>query len=240
MTRRFDTLGPAGLFPLLGACAALLSACGTGWGMAVPADVVGTSDELPVKNRSSWSGALANESFELGSYKVADVDRKWNSTRSSSLFGFDSKKTQGGYGYKLTGGSVPLVGGCATESAQKGASLGGGLEFSKLVAKLGCSCKGERGEATLTLDASTTQQFSGEVKGEGYRHRIAAITARENGRMPSRDPLGYRVDGEGPIGAVGVVKPGRVWLSKALDAQQREELACLFAGLMLYEPPKER
>jgi hypothetical protein len=208
--------------------------------MALPHDVTGVSDELPITGRSAWSGALADESFGMGSYRVADVDRKWNSTSRSSAFGFDASRTQGGYGYKLKSQGAELTAGCATEQREKSANLGGGLEFSKLVAKLGCFCADDRSEASLAIDASTTAEFAGVVKGADYSYRITAITERENGRMRSHDPLGYRVDGEGPVAAVGVVKPGRVWLSKTLPERTREELACLFAGLMLYEPPKDR
>lgn len=221
------------------AVGALAGGCGGGWGMAAPLDVTNISDELPVKNRSSWSGALANESFELGSYKVSDVDRKWNSTSSVSFFGYDASRTKGGYGYELVTAESTLAAGCITEAASNGHDLGGGVSFSKQVAKLGCRCADDHGEASLSLDAATGQQYGGELKGSGYSYRITAITARENGRMASSDPLGYRVDGEGPIGAVGVVKPGRVWLAKALPARTHAELACLFAGLMLYEPPKD-
>src|SRR5262245_31464643 len=59
----------------------LVSACGAAH-MALPADVAQASEEVPITDRSSWSGALADESFGLGPYKVTDVDRKWDSTRS--------------------------------------------------------------------------------------------------------------------------------------------------------------
>jgi len=233
MRTKFSVVGGAVL-------AASLGGCGGGWSMAVPHDVTSVSDELPITERSAWSGALADESFNMGSYRVKDVDRKWNSTNRTSAFGFDASRTQGGYGYKFKSQGAELTAGCATEQREKSANLGGGLEFSKLVAKLGCFCADDRSEASLSLDASTTAQFAGMVKGADYSYRITAITERENGRMQSHDPLGYRVDGEGPLAAVGVVKPGRVWLSKALPERTRDELACLFAGLMLYEPPKDR
>jgi hypothetical protein len=34
--------------------------------------------------------------------------------------------------------------------------------------------------------------------------------------------------------------PGRVWISKALESTAREQVACLFAGLLLYQPAKDR
>jgi hypothetical protein len=59
---------------------------------------------------------------------------------------------------------------------------------------------------------------------------LAALLSACGAGWACRDPPGYRLDGEDPIGAVGVAKPGRVWLSKALDERQRDDLACLFAG----------
>src|SRR5262245_54543058 len=87
----------------------LVSACGAAH-MALPADVAQASEEVPITDRSSWSGALVDESFGLGPYKVTDVDRKWDSTRSSSLFGVDRSKTTGGYAFKLAGKDVALDG----------------------------------------------------------------------------------------------------------------------------------
>jgi hypothetical protein len=212
--------------------------CGGGWGMAVPADVAQHSEELAIQDRSSWSGALVDEAFGLGPYKVSDVDRKWSSTRTSTLFAFSDSRTRGGYGYKLNAQDVAWQGECVTEQNEQNQQLGEGAEFSSVVAKLGCTCRTEQAEATLFLDASTTRQYHGTLKGPEYTYRITALTERDNGRMSPHDPLGYRVDGEGPVGAVGVVKPGRVWLAKGLAEPVRQQLACLFAGLLLYMPPE--
>src|SRR4051794_29736525 len=55
--------------------------------MAVPSDVGSASDEIPISDRSSMSGALVDESFKMGPYKVVDVSRKWNSSSKSSFLG---------------------------------------------------------------------------------------------------------------------------------------------------------
>lgn len=212
--------------------------CGGGWGMAVPADVAQQAEELPIQDRSSWSGALVDESFRLGPYKVSDVDRKWNSTRTQELFEFADSRTTGGFGYKLNAQDATLEGQCATENREQSQQLGDGAEFSNVVAKLGCACRDAQGEATLLLDGSTATQYGGQLKGPDFAYQVTALTQRDNGRMASHDPLGYRIDGEGPIGAVGVVKPGRVWLAKSLAEPARRQLACLFAGLLLYMPPE--
>ena len=41
----------------------------------------------------------------------------------------------------------------------------------------------------------------------------------------------------GSKGAVEVLKPGRVWFAKDIEGAERQELACLYVGLMLYMPP---
>ena len=69
-------------------------------------------------------------------------------------------------------------------------------------------------------------------------YAIVALYDRE-GTLSDGEPSGYRVDGEGPLGAVEVLKPGRVWLAKSVAVAERAELACLFAGLMLYMPPRD-
>jgi hypothetical protein len=47
---------------------------------------------------------------------------------------------------------------------------------------------------------------------------------------------GFRADLDGrPLGAVEVLHPGRIWLSRSLDDTERRQLGCLFAALMLYD-----
>ena len=70
---------------------------------------------------------------------------------------------------------------------------------------------------------------------------VSACGNERDGGGSSHDPTGYRVDGgEAPLGAVDVMGKGRVWQSKALEGRARDDLACLFAGLLLYKPPTDR
>lgn len=208
--------------------------------MAVPADITTASEELAITERSSWTGALADESFNLGPYKVVDVDRKWNSKRTSSLGAFESTRSSGGYSWKLTGGESELSGVCETENRGKNADLGDGLSFGSSVANLGCSCNDATARAELLLQASTAQGYDGAFKRSTDSAHVRAIIEREGGGESS-DPTGYRVDGDSaPLGAVDVMGKGRVWISKTLQGRERAELACVFAGLLLYQAPKER
>jgi hypothetical protein len=217
----------------------ILVACATAR-MALPADVALASEELPITDRSGWSGALADETFGLGPYKVEEVDRKWDSKSTTSFGSMDSSKTSGGYSFKLTGAGAQLSGQCATESRQKSGDIGGGWSFGSNVAKLGCSCHDGAANAELWLEAATGSGYEGMFKSaEGEAH-VLAIHEREGG-SPSSEPTGYRIDGsETTLGAVDVMGKGRVWISKTLEGRARADVACLFAGLLLYLPPKDR
>jgi hypothetical protein len=217
----------------------LMTGC-TAARMAVPADVAQASQELAITDRSSWSGALADESFGMGPYKITEVDRKWNSTHSGSIFGSESSKTGGGYAFKFVDGGTTLVGTCATEDREKSANLGGGWEFSAMVAKLGCTCSDANGSANVVLQASTTDTYEGTLTSANTEYHVLAINERDGGGS-SHNPTGYRVDGkDAPAGAVDVMGKGRVWLSKTVEGRARADLSCLFAGLLLYQPPKDR
>ena len=54
------------------------------------------------------------------------------------------------------------------------------------------------------------------------------------------DAGGYRVDAAGPVATTDVLYPGIVWLNKMLDSNEREDLTCIFAGLMLYQGKKDK
>jgi hypothetical protein len=208
--------------------------------MAVPGDIVTISEELTITDRSSWTGALADESFNLGSFKVADVDRKWNSKRTTSLGAMESTRSSGGYRFKLSGGALELSGLCETENRGRAADLGDGVSFGSMVAKLGCSCSDATASAELLLEASTAEGYGGALKRSTDTVHVRAVNEREGGGVSS-NPTGYRVDGVGaPLGAVDVLGKGRVWISKALRGRERAELACLFAGLLLYQTTDAR
>lgn len=222
------------------ACLVLAAGCGGGWGMMQPTDVIQASEELPIRDRSSWSGSMVDESFGLGSYKVADVDRKWTSSSSQSYFSFESTNITGGYAFKVLDGEQKLKGECATETSDKSKNLGGGAALSNVASKLGCRCADGGTAATLTVQTSTGNQYEGQLVAPEMDFKVAGIHQRARGSSTS-DAMGYRVDSAtGPIGAVELKKPGRVWISKAVEGSARQQIACLFAGLLLYNPPTDR
>jgi hypothetical protein len=207
--------------------------------MMVPPEVAHDSEVVPATGRSSMSGALANESFKLGKLSIEDVDRKWDSGSSLSVLGFSKDNTEGGHSYKVTGAGAPLAGGCVTEKGSKSLSLGSGMSVGTSFAKLGCSCKGEGEPTKVVIAADDNGRYDGELKTRSGSYRVSAINEAQ-GMISNGQPAGYRVDGDSPRGAVEVLKPGRVWFAKDLSDDERNDLACLYVGLMLYMPPRER
>jgi hypothetical protein len=217
------------------ACA--LCACTTAH-MVVPPEVAKDSEMVAATERSSMSGAFANESFKLGKLSIDDVDRKWDSGSSVGVLGFSADKTQGGYSYKVKGEGVELSGGCVTEKGAKSMSFGGGMSVGSSFAKLGCTCSGVGEPTKVVVSAGTNNRYSGELQTHNGTYHVVAINEAE-GMISNGQPTGYRVDGESPRGAVEVLKPGRVWFARDVEEAERTDLACLYIGLMLYLPPSD-
>lgn len=217
----------------------LLSAAGCSTAhMVVPSDIAGT-EMIEVTERSSFTGSLADESFKLGPYDITDVDRDWNSTSSIGVFGFESEKTTSGYAFHVKRAGSDVKAGCATESGGDSTSIGGGIEISgSSFAKLGCTCGDAASGVKVVVSAQNEKEYGGELVTRNGKYRITAIY-EANGMISNGDPAGYRIDGESAIGAVEVLRPGRAYFKKGLPNDEHADLACLYAGLLLYQPPKD-
>jgi len=197
--------------------------------MAVPPGVAETSEVLQVTDRSDWSGGLTDESFKLGKYAVKDVDRDWDSETGFSAGPFGNKKATAGFKYQLAGGGPTLKGTCASETKQKSWSLGSEVRWGDTT--VACSCQGGGDDATLTWSEDKS-----EVTVSGTTYELQAIYETDGGAQVS-EPVGFSARAGGYLGAVEVSRPGRVWLEKGLDPKAKAQASCLFAGLMLYQPP---
>jgi hypothetical protein len=217
---------------------ALCAACSSPK-MAVPPDVASGSEVMEVTDRSAWSGALADEGFRLGPYKVTDVDHKWDSSSGWGVGAFSKEKTAGGYKFTFSAGKTSLVGKCATEAKDTNIGLGSGMALDFKKAKLGCSCEAGGALSSVVLQGDG-EKFTGELDAApSDKYMVKSVHAIEGGSDQGK-PSGYRVDGDAPVGAVEVMFPGRVWLKKGLSDEQRAEVSCLFAGLILYKPPEDK
>jgi len=205
--------------------------------MAVPQDVGKTSDEIVISDRSGMSGALVDESFTMGPYRVTDVSRKWDSTSSSTVAGVSSTDAKGGFTFGVKAPQGELKGTCASHQADKSVGLLGGT-FGTQNYDVICQCGGAT-QAAFTISADTTSHYKGTVTAGSTSYAIAGVYTDDKGST-SGSPIGYEVRGTDPVGAVEVSGKGRVWLSKTLDPGARADVACLFAGLLLYKPPASK
>ena len=231
---------PAAFMVLLISFIGLLSGCSTTMQMQVPKDISDASDVIAATERSMWSGAMADETFTLGEYKVISVDRDWDSTSSDTVsiskLDMKSGNTKGGYAFQFKTSTGLLNGECSAKASEE--SLGmSGFKVEKRQFNLNCVCEGGKKEvAAVKVQANDMDNYTGTLTTHGKSYKVVSIKERE-GAM-SMGASGYRVDGDKPVGAVEVLKPGRVWLGKHLPASEKTGLACSFAGLMLYLPPE--
>jgi hypothetical protein len=206
--------------------------------MVVPPDVGPATDPVPVIGHTQSSGMFVNEDFKIGDFAVANVSRGGKSTSKFGAFGGFKSDSSTGYSFDLKQGSDSLHGECVSEASEGGFTLGG-LTASNKMAKLGCACGNDAAPAAnVVMSSSTTSDYGGTMKAGDASYQVKAIDDRQGG-LSSGGPAGYRVDGSGVIAAVDVLGPGRVWIAKGLDDQQRKDVTCVLAGLMLYKPPKK-
>lgn len=227
---------------LLGLCLIAAGAVGcTQMRMAAPPELNQDMDELKVEGRSMASGAFVNEDFKIAPYEVANVSRGAKHTSKFGAFGAFKSDSESGYSFDFKSADKTIHGECTAEAGEKGFSLGGGGSISKTTAKLGCACGNESAPTASVVMAAETggNGYGGTLKARADSFQLKAIYEREGGLMSDGRPAGYRVDGQGIVAAVDVLGKGRVWVQKKLGPEQRGDLACVFAGLLLYKPPKE-
>jgi hypothetical protein len=209
--------------------------------MVPPQDVARGSQVLEVADRSSMSGSLVNESFKLGSFAVTDVDRDWNKKSGFSVAGYSNDTTTTGYSFKLKGGDAAWNGSCASSANDKGVHvMGGSVDWGKT--KITCECKQGGASASIVLNSGSPESnknAAGELGVGDAKYKVSAVNDTDKSNLGS-GAAGFRFDGDdGAIGAVEVLHPGRLWLQPRLPEAQRLPVACLSAGLMLYQPPSE-
>lgn len=209
--------------------------------MVAPKDVSDGSQVLEVVDRSMASGALVDESFKLGSYAVADVDRDWNSSKSSGFGGFSKETTTTGYTFKLNAGGDSWAGICGSEAKKSSTAMLGG-EASWGSTTLKCECK--LGDVTFASEMkaaspSSNKKMEGSLTGANAKYEVSVVNDTDKTNLTG-SPAGFRFDtADGPVGAVEVLRPGRVWLNARLPEASRPGVACIAAGMMLYVPPSD-
>lgn len=216
--------------------------------MVPPADVEATSDALEATERSSFTGAWVDESFRVGPYRVAKVDRDWDHASGWSAglgadeegglgYGKESIRSAFAFEFEEPERTETLPASCKSLDTEKGLSLGKLGKFSSRDFNLRCTCGSGLSAVTLELGGEPNDP-TGRIALRGANFEVTPV--HETNASSTFDPAGFRVDQDGqPVAAVEVLRPGRIWLSKALLQEERRQLGCLLAGVMLYVQPSE-
>jgi hypothetical protein len=199
----------------------LLSAC-SGMAMRAPADVAGQSELLHASDRQSWGVTKGRGSFSMGPYRIDDVERHPITQTGYSVFGFGNQRMLTSYDYAFSDGVSHRHGHCDQEQDKPSTAYSG---------KLACRC-GEPGKDTFSV-AIGADAKEGTLTLEGQSYRMSPLRERESGKK-SGEPLGYRIDGAQPLGAVEI--EGRVWTQHSLSEPSRAQLVCMLSGLLLLRP----
>ncbi|ALT79173.1 hypothetical protein [Paucibacter sp. KCTC 42545] len=232
--KRYPGAGTAALLSVL-----LLSACALPTArMTPPPDIAPNADVLEVANRSSFIGALVDESFDVGPYRVTEVKRGWGSNSSTTLGNVTVQKSSSGFRFGFNGTADHWQGRCDYRAQSRLVQLGnvGNLEEDK--ANLRCSCRSDNKEREVSFDLDDEwRPLRGALLIDASRYEVQQYSfGRHRGGLKS-PASGYRVEREGNgtgVAAVEVLHPGRIWLQRSLPAEQREPMACLMSALMIY------
>ncbi len=206
--------------------------------MAVPSDLASGANVYEVQNRSSWKGALVDESFNFGPYKVTKVDRDWTSSSGWGVGAYSTTAIKTGYAFVLVTPTGELPGHCGVEAEKKDVAVFGG-HLSNQQTSLACACGADTSGTRFVLKGENGAPMGGAaVVGDG--NLLAnPVDHDEHGSLYSMG-LGWELRGAGPIGAVETQHPGRFWLSKGLAPATADQTACLLAGMLLYDPPERK
>ena len=181
---------------------ALVSACVTPR-MQVPPELARDGDVIEATDRTNVSGGLFDESFRLGPYAVTDVHRQGNATDEFGVALTDHHGSVGGYEFLLSRGRTALKATCQVGEKKR----------------LACVCESATARALFVM-GDEYGTFRGIVETGTGRHSVTSVHELEGGSNQN-EPSGYRVDGNGVMGAVDVTSPGRVWFGKTLGDVER-------------------
>jgi len=214
----------------LGACA--------GPRMVPPSDVSKMSKAYEAQDRSRASGLFVDESFVIGPYSVADVDRDATSKSNFSIGGYGKSSTTTGYTYKLKAKSGDFSGACGSMAKEQGFSLGDNSSVNWGNVEITCECNGSDGKSEVKLTGAE-KTSTGDMTIDATAYQVSAVNETDSSNFSSQIP-GFRVDSGGkPAGAVETLYPGKIWLDKGAEAGEADHMSCLFVGLMLYVPPSD-
>lgn len=186
------------------------------------------------------------EEFAFGPWSVVEVHRGWKTSSAWSLFGLGADSVEQPYEFVVAKGGARLQAQATTNARRK--------ELSVMLVGLPMDLAVED-QASLAVSwapagsANKEQAIRLYVRGptRGPLHglldlpgaaqvEVRGTNALQGSPFPLGETSGYTFERQGQVvGFVEVINSGRVWLSPALTAAEREALAVAAAALLLYQ-----
>lgn len=176
---------------------------------------------VQASGRTLNSGALVDETFELGGYQV-EVTRSWP-WWSMWLWGPPRLFREANFDFALTRGAEVITGHCTAR----------GFKAPATRRQLTCSCRDPANEvASLELDGPLRAlPLTGTATIAAQAYPVRSYGEPQATHYDLRDAFTV---GEPPVLAVGLALPGEVWLRPPLSDEVRPAALCLASALMLY------
>ena len=213
--------------------------------MAVPKDLVGKAQAMPITVKKTWYIFDINK-ISFGPFAANKFKLGWDhsSTLSVSMYSASGFSKNYSFALKQDKGSEWKCD-CAVKAVEKdvkGKLFGGDLSIPiKNKINLNCTFKGSPTDSTWTLDlaknANKTDVFTGELSGGGEKIQVESLDEYEGRQINlMNDPLGYvyRIR-ESAIGAVETLDKGRVWIVKDSTVGLRPQLALASTALIVFQ-----
>jgi hypothetical protein len=144
-----------------------------------------------------------------------------------------NQSTTSGFSFTFTAPGGHTRAECFTRSGER-------KEFSDIpdeTNQVGCRCVGGGLNSEVVM-SGPDGDWRGQAMLHGYPLPMRSFNRYTNGAF-SALPFGFEVRGQYLMGAMASKRPGQVWLAHVLDPLTHAELACLFAGLLLYQQPRQ-
>ena len=200
--------------------------------MGLPEELL-DAEVYPVQNRRMLELG-SKPMFDFGSWQVTRFSRGWAREAASNLFWVETVDRSQRYSFVLEGSGDPMDVICG---ARADLDRWGGPDSSlERVHAYELRCEGlvaTAEEPRFTLEVGTRV---GHIEWDGERLLVVPTNDLNDSKWKFQDRTGYVIeDREGPIAAVEVLSPGRVWMADDVSAELVDVIAAASSALLLYD-----
>lgn len=215
----------------LGLTLILATACQTAQMQVTPSLASAPAMAVEGANPRRW-----NAPIRFGPWSTLEAREGLTWQFGKRLLGIDARFAFQPYQFALAAGDQPLQGECITRALVLSRN-GLAIEPARNeVPALACGFRAAE-EGTLRLRTTLRNTEQGEIAFGGSTWEVRSVHEIIGGKVRNGDPVGYEItDGERTLAAVETINHGRVWMSPALDEEERGKVALAATALLLYEP----